>query len=974
MNLAPHAERIARALLGEPNKRKSTKVELRFGSKGALAVEIAGEKVGTWHDFETKAGGGMLGLIRREKGFGDNAGAFRWLESELGIKDPPKPKWTVTARWIYRGRDGSPLYRVVRRDCPGETKRIHQERYNAATGKFAGGKRCMEGVPLVPYLLPEMLASNGLVLIPEGERKVDALADLGWIATCNPGGSGKFLKSFAPYFNGRDVVLLPDNDAAGRRHAREVASILAPVAASVRILELPNLPPKGDIIDWLEAGGTGEQLRAMVEAAPPAADVIATWPEPAPEPGPPGCPYRATAAGIVWTKQTKDGAVDVPLTNFSAKIVGEIERDDGAERTLRFEIEAELQGRTHPFEIGAAEFAGLSWATRELGARATVYPGFTVKDHARFAIQVLSPDVPRRRVFGHLGWREIDGQVVYLHAGGAIDATGPRRDVETDLGDLALFELPAVGDPKASLQLLDLGPLEITVPIVATIWRAPIDAADFTLHLAGPTGVFKTEIAALAQQHFGAALDARHLAGWSSTANSLEARAFAAKDTLLVVDDFAPGGAATDVQRMQREAARLIRAQGNRAGRGRLRPDGTLRPTKPPRCTIFSTGEDIPAGQSIRARILVVEVGAGDIDQAALTMAQRDSHRFAGGMAAYVQHLARDLDGHRRRFRDRAAELRSDAQGGHRRTAWITGELGAALEAYLHFVDRADLWPASWRALLAAADAQAAHQIAEDPARRFAALVGSLLSSKVAHLARADDPDSAPYDHLAGDVGWLQVAPEREGRHGDDDKPAIWKPQGPRIGWCDQLGETAFLEPEAAYSTAQKLATSQGQVIGVGARTLWKRLGEAGLLAMRDGDRNTYKAYVGKVQRRTVAVPLDQLSASYESEKSGLTGLTGCDARKGAGKAELHPDFSSRFSGDGEKTGCKNGMKPEGNGSFEDGTSHLSRKSRFSDHDTGEILERSEHEAPPGRTIPRSGTTGRRIRERRPSQGLRNRD
>ena len=59
----------------------------------------------------------------------------------------------------------------------------------------------------------------------------------------------------------------------------------------------------------------------------------------------------------------------------------------------------------------------------------------------------------------------------------------------------------------------------------------------------GATGVFKTELSALAVQHYGAGLDARHLPGsWRSTANATEALAFAAKDALLVVDDFAPAG------------------------------------------------------------------------------------------------------------------------------------------------------------------------------------------------------------------------------------------------------------------------------------------------------------------------------------------------------------------------------------------------------------------------------------------------
>src|SRR5262249_49285197 len=136
---------------------------------------------------------------------------------------------------------------------------------------------------------------------------------------------------------------------------------------------------------------------------------------------------------------------------------------------------------------------------------------------------------------------------------------------------------------RASLSLLDgLAPDRVSFPLLAGAYRAALGYADFSLFQEGPTGVFKSEQAALPPQHYGPGLDARHLPGsWSSTGNALEATAFAAKDALLVVDDFAPGGSVADVQRCHREADRLLRAQGNRSGRQRMRSDTSLRPPKP---------------------------------------------------------------------------------------------------------------------------------------------------------------------------------------------------------------------------------------------------------------------------------------------------------------------------------------------------------------------------------------------------------
>ena len=63
---------------------------------------------------------------------------------------------------------------------------------------------------------------------------------------------------------GADVVILPDNDEPGRKHADKVADTLHSIAKRIRRLELPALPPKGDILDWIEAGGTAAELNELI--------------------------------------------------------------------------------------------------------------------------------------------------------------------------------------------------------------------------------------------------------------------------------------------------------------------------------------------------------------------------------------------------------------------------------------------------------------------------------------------------------------------------------------------------------------------------------------------------------------------------------------------------------------------------------------------------------------------------------------
>ena len=116
------------------------------------------------------------------------------------------------------------------------------------------------------------------VFVVEGEKDVDNLAEIGVVATCNPGGAGKWEDSYNEILQGKDVIIVPDNDEAGEKHLRTVGMALQGVAKRVRTLRLPGLPDKGDVTDWLEAGGDRAKLAELVKAAtdfvPPPAAVL----------------------------------------------------------------------------------------------------------------------------------------------------------------------------------------------------------------------------------------------------------------------------------------------------------------------------------------------------------------------------------------------------------------------------------------------------------------------------------------------------------------------------------------------------------------------------------------------------------------------------------------------------------------------------------------------------------------------------
>ena len=122
---------------------------------------------------------------------------------------------------------------------------------------------------VVPFQLHKIANSpRRPVFIVEGEKDVLALAKVGLLATCNAGGAGKWKAEHTACLGGRKVIVLPDNDEPGRKHAQAVAFTLNGIAESIHVVELPGLPDKGDVSDWLAAGRTADELVRIVKAAP----------------------------------------------------------------------------------------------------------------------------------------------------------------------------------------------------------------------------------------------------------------------------------------------------------------------------------------------------------------------------------------------------------------------------------------------------------------------------------------------------------------------------------------------------------------------------------------------------------------------------------------------------------------------------------------------------------------------------------
>lgn len=256
----PLIQPVAEKLLGPPNPRLTRGSNWRYGTNGSLSVDV---ERGLWADHEHNRGGGVLQLIVERNG-GSLADAVLWLRSEGLLGDAPRHRQS-SETYDYQNEAGQPLYRIERK----YPKDFRQSVWDASRSEFRCFTGCMEGVRRVPYRLPELLASasDDTVFVVEGERCCERLRDLGFVATTNAAGAKKWGCGWgAEYFTGRRVVILPDNDQAGRDHEKIVRADLEGHAAAVATLILPGLPDKGDIIDWLNAGGTAGELRELAMA------------------------------------------------------------------------------------------------------------------------------------------------------------------------------------------------------------------------------------------------------------------------------------------------------------------------------------------------------------------------------------------------------------------------------------------------------------------------------------------------------------------------------------------------------------------------------------------------------------------------------------------------------------------------------------------------------------------------------------
>jgi len=156
-----------------------------------------------------------------------------------------------SAMWKYTDVYGEPVGLIVRWDTALGKDILPISR--AGKGWAVGGMP----QPRPLYQLPD-LSRTSRVYVCEGEKAADAARSLGLFATTSPHGCNGADKADWGPLSGKEVIILPDNDDAGRGYAKAVADTLAKLSPppSVKILALPGLPEKGDVVEFIAARRT----------------------------------------------------------------------------------------------------------------------------------------------------------------------------------------------------------------------------------------------------------------------------------------------------------------------------------------------------------------------------------------------------------------------------------------------------------------------------------------------------------------------------------------------------------------------------------------------------------------------------------------------------------------------------------------------------------------------------------------------
>ena len=809
------------------------------------------------------------------------------VETGKAQKDDLVPDWEhPDAVYSYTDEEGQELFQVVRLHyLDGKSGKTFRQRVHDPKDPKANRQGYVNSVPAeirdnTLYRMPETLraiSEGKAVYVVEGEKDADTLSRLGFAATCNPGGAGKWREGYSRRLQGADVIILPDCDTkenhyTGQEHALDVAIKLRNWAKRVRLVDLkaacPELPPKGDISDMVQLMGDTDAMDALARQVAATRDfdpnAVPFWltPQEQAERLYGAVKGYGAAGGAICTV---NGNETKALCDFVVLPRTELIRDDGVNTSLHFVLDGWNQSgkRLGRVTIRAQELDGMNWVTEKWGMDACVAPGSTTKGKVAWAIKKVGQLTAQRVVeYNHTGWRKIGGKWCYLYHGGAVGMEG----VTVDMGDAlkgyrldgggaeGFDRIPYPEAARMSLRIQEVMKEEIAVALLGTVYLAPLRewmsqmdvVPAFALFLYGESGTHKTTAAALALSHFGNFHAKNPPASFSDTGNQIRKKAFLVKDMPILVDDYHPVTSVQEKRQMAATAQSLSRAFGDGVDRGRLNADSTIKANTPPRSVAIITGEDLPAiGASGLARYFILDIDKGDIPVGKVLTEMQELARkgyLQRAMRGYILWLAKQADGMPARLHDLFLKYREEiharSDGQHDRAPETVACILIGYAMMLNYFrdlglfdtqEAARMLSRATEQLMSASRKQARDMESEKPTRIFLDNLAELLNSKQAALKdlTVEEPKDPP-------------------------------PMERMIGYMDS--EYYYLLPNVAFGAVQRLCREQGQEFPVSLKALYKHLRTDGILpAGADREKATRTKWLDGKNLRLLWIPIREM-------------------------------------------------------------------------------------------------------------------
>lgn len=796
------------------------------------------------------------------------------VKTEDGKADLKREK--ITHLYEYVDRAGKPILRVFR-TVDKSFPVIHRD------GKewFWGDGEYTNILYKLPQVEQAIIQGKPIYLV-EGEKDVDTLCTMGYVATTNKGGAGKWSDELTKIFDGAVVYIVPDVDEPGRKHARSVARALDGVAKEVRIINLlrqkeAELPGKGDVSDLVAALGTDRAhavLEQLVNRSPVLSRRVTDADYEDYFEGIKGCIVQNACINTL----NQDGTTR-QLSNFVALPVEQIVVDDGSSKqkiNLRIKGWSATGMSLSAVTIPVSQFDGMKWPLDEWGIYASISEGNGSTQKLRRIIQEAGVrSIVHRVTYSHTGWRMIDGKLCFLHGGGAIGADDVHVQLDFGLeqyrldgireGDFAEMSREAVRPlcQGTTLRVMRAPGLRVGVPVVGFMFLTPLryflekrgHRPSFIPYLCGTTGSGKTTYTSLCMNHFGYefSYEGSQPAGFDDSIAAMAQKLFVLKDLPLFVDDYKRESEAQRMRSRLNLEETIIRMIGDGLKRSRMTSEMVSQTDRPARGLCVQTGEEIPAVTSSSvARLYVINLKAGEIpvpngrqDSGWRARLQEMSELWKlaregvlnESMRGYIEWLATQGDELPLKLEERleAYRLRAsqDVGGDHGRMPAAVAYLMVGIRMMLDYMTSpgsiyADtpeaaefLMEQCWDAVLGNSEAQVRSMRSERPTQVFLTTLRELLQSKRCSFK------------ALGDL-------------------TVVTPPG-LIGYSDE--QRYYIIPGEALAAVQKSLDAQDMPLAIGKTTLLRQLREEGLSVPGPGGETTQQIKRGGIHGRFLVLP-----------------------------------------------------------------------------------------------------------------------